>query len=177
MPTLNWVGKEQIINHHSKVDECVENIGEENSKNLIAKGDNLLALKSLLPYYKGKVKTIYIDSPYNTDNTSWIYNDSVDSPIIKKWLNKTVDSDDLSRTDKWLYMMHPRLKLLYQFLREDIEDSHAKSQLDQILMLFRLSDNMRGMCHKFKKAKDGKNGQFDLQFEFDSNEYTIEVVK
>ena len=108
MPTLNWVGKEQIINHHSKVDECVENIGEENSKNLIAKGDNLLALKSLLPYYKGKVKTIYIDSPYNTDNTSWIYNDSVDSPIIKKWLNKTVDSDDLSRTDKWLYMMHPR---------------------------------------------------------------------
>ncbi|MCV6606719.1 MAG: site-specific DNA-methyltransferase [Campylobacterales bacterium] len=123
MPTLNWIGKDQIKNHHNEVEyrviECKESIGDPNSGNLIVKGDNLLALKSLLPYYAGKVKMIYIDPPYNTGNTSWVYNDNVDAPIIKKWLDKNIDANDLSRSDKWLCMMYPRLKLLQQFLKED----------------------------------------------------------
>ena len=123
MPSLNWIGKKDIKNHHNHVEyrviDCKETIGEADSGNLIVKGDNLLALKSLLPYYAGKVKTIYIDPPYNTGNTKWVYNDNVDSPIIKRWLDKVVDKDDLSRTDKWLCMLYPRLKLLEQFLRED----------------------------------------------------------
>ncbi len=92
MPVLDWIGKEQIINHHNEVEyniiECKENIGERNSGNLLVKGDNLLALKSLLPYYGGEVKMIYIDPPYNTGNTSWVYNDASDAPIIKNGLIK-----------------------------------------------------------------------------------------
>lgn len=123
MPSLKWIGKKEIKNHHNHVEyrviDCKETIGETDTGNLIVKGDNLLALKALLPYYAGKVKMIYIDPPYNTGNTSWVYNDAVDSPIIKKWLAKTVDITDLSRTDKWLCMIYPRLQLLKQFLRED----------------------------------------------------------
>ncbi len=147
MPTLNWIGKEQIINHHNEVEyniiECIENIGEENSGNLLVKGDNLLALKSLLPYYAGEVKMIYIDPPYNTGNEDWKYNDNVNSNIINKWFkDKTpIDKDDLSRHDKWLCMMYPRLKLLQKFLDKDgficaqIDDSESanfKLLLDEI---------------------------------------------
>lgn len=84
-------------------------------------GDNLVALKALLPYYKGKVKCIYIDPPYNTGNEGWVYNDNVNSPEIKKWLGKIVgkEKEDLSRHDKWLCMMYPRLQLLREFLSED----------------------------------------------------------
>ena len=123
MPSLKWIGKKEIKNHHNNIEyrvlDCKENIGDFDSGNLVVKGDNLLTLKALLPYYAGQVKMIYIDPPYNTGNTTWVYNDSVDSPIIKKWLNNIVDSSDLSRTDKWLCMMYPRLKLLEQFLSED----------------------------------------------------------
>ena len=74
MPTLNWIGKENVINHHNEIEynvlTCKENFGEQNSGNLLVKGDNLLALKSLLPYYSNQIKMIYIDPPYNTGNTS-----------------------------------------------------------------------------------------------------------
>lgn len=123
MPTLNWIGKKEIKSHHNNIEyrvlDCKESVGEPESGNMIVKGDNLLGLKALLPYYAGKVKMIYIDPPYNTGNTSWVYNDAVDSPIIKKWLEKTVDKEDLSRSDKWLCMLYPRMKLLHQFLREE----------------------------------------------------------
>jgi adenine specific DNA methylase Mod len=84
-------------------------------------GDNLLALKALLPYYAGQVKCIYIDPPYNTGNENWVYNDNVNSPEIQAWLGKVVgrETEDLSRHDKWLCMMYPRLVLLREFLRED----------------------------------------------------------
>lgn len=123
MPTLNWIGKKDIKSHHNNIEyrvlDCKETVGEPESGNMIVKGDNLLGLKALLPYYAGKVKMIYIDPPYNTGNTSWVYNDAVDSPIIKKWLEKTVDKEDLSRSDKWLCMLYPRMKLLHQFLRDE----------------------------------------------------------
>ncbi|WP_151950033.1 site-specific DNA-methyltransferase [Aliarcobacter butzleri] len=123
MPSLNWIGKKEIKNHHNNIEyrvlDCKESVGIDNSGNLIVKGDNLLALKALLPFYAGKVKMIYIDPPYNTGSTSWVYNDAVDSPTIKKWLKKTIDNNDLSRSDKWLCMIYPRLKLLHKFLKDD----------------------------------------------------------
>ena len=99
--------------------------------NLIIEGDNLAALKALLPFYHGKVKCIYIDPPYNTGNENWAYNDRVNSPMMKDWLGKTVDREDLTRHDKWCCMMLPRLKLLRELLREDgaifvsIDDNEA----------------------------------------------------
>ncbi|MGO9243831.1 MAG: site-specific DNA-methyltransferase [Verrucomicrobiia bacterium] len=127
MPTLNWIGKDAVVNHHLKVPfhllQDVPNlsVGDPGSGNLIVQGDNLLALKALLPYYAGQVKCIYIDPPYNTGNEGWIYNDSVNSPLIREWLGKAVgnESADLSRHDKWLCMMYPRMSLLKQFLRDD----------------------------------------------------------
>ncbi len=101
--------------------------------NLLVQGDNLVALKALLPYYRGRVKCIYIDPPYNTGNEGWAYNDRVNSPVICKWLGKTVGdaASDLTRHDKWLCMMLPRLSLLRDFLRPDgaifvsIDDNEA----------------------------------------------------
>ena len=87
--------------------------------NLIVEGDNLAALKALLPTYHGKVKCIYIDPPYNTGNEGWAYNDRVNSPLMKDWLGKVVDRDDLTRHDKWCCMMLPRLKLLRELMRDD----------------------------------------------------------
>ncbi|MFK5042025.1 DNA methyltransferase, partial [Glaesserella parasuis] len=94
----------------------------ENSKNnMLIQGDNLLALKSLLPKYEGKINCIYIDPPYNTGNEKWVYNDNVNDPRIKKWLGEVVgkEGEDLSRHDKWLCMMYPRLKLLHRLLADD----------------------------------------------------------
>ena len=131
MPTLNWIGKEAVINHHDEVPihtlthDRDRSLGAENAPlgtgNLLIEGDNLIALKALLPYYTGKVKCIFIDPPYNTGNENWVYNDNVNNPIIQKWLGKTVGAlaADLSRHDKWLCMMFPRLCLLHQLLRDD----------------------------------------------------------
>lgn len=132
MPTLHWIGKDKVINHHMDVPFRVLehsysfNHGEHseepsNSGNKIIHGDNLEALKALLPQYEGKIKCIYIDPPYNTGNEGWVYNDNNNDPKIKKWLGKIVgkESEDLSRHDKWLCMMYPRLKLLYKLLADD----------------------------------------------------------
>ncbi len=127
MPSLNWLGKEAVINHHRQVPyktlELAESFGCERGKseNKIIHGDNLEALKALLPEYEGRVKCIYIDPPYNTGNEGWIYNDNVNSPKIRKWLGQAVgkEAEDLTRHDKWLCMMYPRLKLLHRLLRED----------------------------------------------------------
>jgi adenine-specific DNA-methyltransferase len=127
MPTLDWIGKKAVEKHHEEVPfhllKCDNSlsVGDPGSGNLIVQGDNLLALKALLPYYAGKVKCIYIDPPYNTGNEGWVYNDNVNSPEIREWLGKVVGSEaeDLSRHDKWLCMMYPRLTLLKRFLRAD----------------------------------------------------------
>lgn len=124
MPTLDWIGKDKVINHHMEVPYRVleeqYNYGED-SENMIIHGDNLSALKSLLPQYEGKIKCIYIDPPYNTGNEGWVYNDNVNDPRIKKWLGEVVGTEgvDLSRHDKWLCMMYPRLKLLHRLLADD----------------------------------------------------------
>jgi DNA modification methylase len=136
VPTLNWIGKDAVVRHHKEVpfrlleaDKKLSH-GDPASGNLIVEGDNLHALKALLPRYAGKVKCIYIDPPYNTgmddrddsgQRAGWRYNDNVSSPEILRWLGQTVgkEAEDLSRHDKWLCMMYPRLILLKQFLRED----------------------------------------------------------
>ncbi|HMN05069.1 MAG TPA: site-specific DNA-methyltransferase [Flavobacteriales bacterium] len=173
MPTLHWIGKEKVINHHREVPYRVlekqytfsagddarssgrdvsssiseaalrRTQGVRGAENMIIQGDNLEALKSLLPRYEGKVKCIYIDPPYNTGNEGWVYNDNVNDPRIKKWLGEVVgkEGEDLSRHDKWLCMMYPRLVLLHRLLAEDglifinLDDNetyNCKSILDEI---------------------------------------------
>lgn len=125
MPTLEWIGKDKVLNHHQEVPYRILDkkytYNAESSENMIIHGDNLLALKSLLPQYEGRVDCIYIDPPYNTGNEKWVYNDNVNDPKIKKWLGEVVgqEGEDLSRHDKWLCMMYPRLKLLYKLLAND----------------------------------------------------------
>jgi adenine-specific DNA-methyltransferase len=131
MPTLQFKGKNIIWNHHLAIPyhtldetEKLHFQPEKADGNLLIEGDNLLALKALLPQYAGKIKCIYIDPPYNTGNDSgqgkgWIYNDNVNSPLLKEWLKTEVGKDDLTRHDKWLCMMVPRLKLLREFLAND----------------------------------------------------------
>lgn len=132
MPTLNWIGKDKIVNHHQDVPfRVLEHLygftenGEQKKPtecgNIIIEGDNLEALKTLLPQYEGQIKCISIDPPYNTGIESWVYNDNVNHPKIKEWINQVVgkEGDDLSRHDKWLCMIYPRLKLLHKLLKED----------------------------------------------------------
>ena len=132
MPTLEWIGKSKVINHHQEVpfrvlerkysfDKNGQHNEDNGSENMIIRGDNLEALKALLPRYEGRVKCIYIDPPYNTGNEGWVYNDNVNDPKIKKWLGEVVgkEGEDLTRHDKWLCMMYPRLKLLQKLLADD----------------------------------------------------------
>lgn len=149
MPILQWIGKEKVVNHHLEVpchvlsrtysfDEEGQKAEDNGSENMVIHGDNLLALKSLLPKYEGRVKCIYIDPPYNTGNEGWVYNDAVNDPVIKRWLGEVVgkEGEDLSRHDKWLCMMYPRLRLLQRLLSDDGaifisigEDEHASLKL------------------------------------------------
>ncbi|MDA9353832.1 site-specific DNA-methyltransferase [Flavobacteriaceae bacterium] len=155
MPTLNWIGKDKVISHHQDVpfrvlehkygftSENGEQTEPTQSGNKIIHGDNLEALKSLLPQYEGKVDVVYIDPPYNTGKEKWLYTDNVNHPKIEKWLDKVVgmEGEDLSRHDKWLCMMYPRVKLLHKLLKEDgvfycsiddYEHGNLKPMLDEI---------------------------------------------
>lgn len=147
MATLSRIGKEKVLNHHHevpyKVLEKQYTFGDEKNENKIIHWDNLEALKSLLPEYEGKIKCIYIDPPYNTGNEGRVYNDNVSHPKIKKWLHQVVGKEweDLSRHDKWLCMMYPRLKLLHKLLKEDgvifisiddNEQANLKLMMDEI---------------------------------------------
>mgnify|MGYP003814156051 CR=1 FL=1 len=127
MPTIQFKGKSVVKNHHLTVPyhELIP-IQEKSmtpevrlDDNLIIQGDNLIALKALLPIYAGKIKCIYIDPPYNIGNEKWVYNDNVNSPMIREWLGQIVDKDDLTRHDKWLCMMMPRLNLLRELMSDD----------------------------------------------------------
>lgn len=195
MPTLTWIGKDKVVNHHQEVPYRVlehkygfqaEDEGDRTptaSGNKIIHGDNLEALKSLLPEYEGRVKCIYIDPPYNTGNEKWVYNDNVNDPKIKKWLGEVVgkQGEDLSRHDKWLCMMYPRLKLLHKLLADDgaifisIDDNelaNLKLLCDEIFGL----NNFIGQWHWFKSAtppnlsyKIKKNIEYVLCYEKQKN--------
>ena len=195
MPTLEWIGKSKVINHHQDVpfrvlerkysfDENGQTEADNGSENMIIRGDNLEALKALLPRYEGRVKCIYIDPPYNTaksseKNKAWVYSDNVDDPRIKRWLNETVgdEGEDLTRHDKWLCMMYPRLKLLYKLLAQDgiifisIDDNE--------------SHNLRFICDEIFGRKSfiaqivwRSDGNFDNQAKIKNcHEYIICYIK
>lgn len=176
MPTLDWIGKDKVVNHHLDVPYHVlerkysfdaEGQHEEDngSENMVIHGDNLLALKSLLPKYEGKIKCIYIDPPYNTGNENWVYNDNVNDPRIRDWLGNVVGSEgeDLSRHDKWLCMMYPRLKLLNRLLSEDgvifvsiddIEVTYLRLIMDEI---FGKNRFIAQLIWKSRQNKDNRN--------------------
>lgn len=156
MAQIQFKGKSFVQNHHLSV-KYHELIPKKNRSltdkvslhdNLIIHGDNLKALKALLPLYAGKIKCIYIDPPYNTGNEKWAYNDNVNSPMMQEWLGKVVDREDLTRHDKWLCMMWPRLKLLRELLREDgiICASIDDNEFNNLIALF---DEVFGEANRF----------------------------
>lgn len=168
--------KKKVLNHHKDVPYRVLKhkygfkAGEGDSKeetqsgNLIIHGDNLEALKALLPEYEGRIKCIYIDPPYNTGEEKWAYNDNVNHPKIKKWLGEIVgkEGDDLSRHDKWLCMMYPRLSILRRLLKkkglifisiDDNELAYLKLMLDEIFGRSNFFDNF----YMGEKDKSGKS--------------------
>ena len=155
MATLNWIGKEKVVNHHLDVPfytlehqygfhgDKPNDKSETRSGNLIIHGDNLMALKALLPEYEGRVHCAYFDPPYNTGEEKWVYNDNVNDPHIRKWLGEVVgkEGEDLSRHDKWLCMMYPRLVLVQKLLHpqgvafisiDDNEYTNLKAICDEI---------------------------------------------
>ena len=149
MSEIVFKGKEYVYNHHLTVPyrpllvDQAKGIGPGDlAGNLVIHGDNLHALKALLPRYAGKVDLVFIDPPYNTGNEGWCYSDNVNSPIMKEWLSTNpVDAEDMLRHDKWLCMMWPRLVLLRELMSElgsiwitldDNEMHRARSILDEI---------------------------------------------
>lgn len=190
MPTLEWIGKEKVINHDKEVpfrilepkytyDSEGKHEGVATSENMIIHGDNLLALKSLLPKYRGKIKCIYIDPPYNTGKEGWIYNDNVNDPQIKKWLGEVVgkEGDDLSRHDKWLCMMYPRLKIMNELLSEDgiifisIDDNEQAN-------LKLICDEIFGARNLFGQLIWKSDGNFDNQAKVKvCHEYIVSYMK
>jgi len=183
MPTLDWIGKNAVVKHHKEVPfrllepDVKLSCGDTDSGNLIVEGDNLHALKALLPRYAGKVKCIYIDPPYNTGNEGWVYNDNVNAPEIKKWLGETVgkEAEDLTRHDKWLCMMYPRLVLLKQFLAEDgaifvsIDDNEVASL---ILLCDEIFGRNNFVCDAIWRSADSSNNDAK-QFSIDHNHTII----
>lgn len=149
MPELHFKGKEFVYNHHLTVPyrplepKAKKSIGKPSlNGNLIIQGDNLHALKALMPLYAGKVDCVFIDPPYNTGNENWVYNDNVNSPMMREWLSTNpVNKEDMLRHDKWLALMYPRIKLLYELLSDtgsfwmtldDNEIHRARAMMDEI---------------------------------------------
>lgn len=183
MPTLHWIGKDKVVKHHHEVPfktlrrEYVHTAPEgtpgNSTGNRIIHGDNLEALKALLPEFEGRVKCIYIDPPYNTGNEGWVYNDNVNDPRIQKWLHQVVgkEGEDLTRHDKWLCMMYPRLKLLFRLLAadgsiwisiDDIEVANLRLVLDEIFgagnfvgnVIWEKADSPRNSARQFSTDHD-----------------------
>jgi adenine-specific DNA-methyltransferase len=183
MPTLEWIGKNKVVNHHLDVPYRVlerqysfdvngTHVEDNGSENMIIHGDNLSALKSLLPQYEGKIKCIYIDPPYNTGNEGWVYNDNVNDPHILKWLGEVVgkEGEDLSRHDKWLCMMYPRLKLLQRLLADDgvifisIDDTEVANLRLICDEIFGINNFMADVIWQHSVQSNGYGGKFVSQF-------------
>jgi adenine-specific DNA-methyltransferase len=175
MPTLHWIGKDKVQNHHLDVPfrslEAVYTEGSDFSQNKIIHGDNLEALKALLPQYQGRVKCIYIDPPYNTGNEGWVYNDNVNDPKIKKWLAQVVgkEGEDLSRHDKWLCMMYPRLQLLKKLLADDgaLVISIGHQEVFSLVQICKeLFATMQIVCITVQTSGGKPSGGFNYQHEY-----------
>lgn len=179
MPTLEFKGKQFVYAHHLSVpfrelqvvpEKSLPATGQQPAldDNLIIHGDNLEALKALLPTHAGKVDCIFIDPPYNTGNEGWCYNDNVRSPLMKEWLKKSanpVDKEDLERHDKWLCMMWPRLCLLHELLAEEgvlvvtIDDNEQHRLRDILDEIFQRDEAFYGHIawqKKYATSNDAK---------------------
>lgn len=177
MPTLDFKGKQYIYSHHHSVPFRELEVDGKKSlpakgknagldDNLIIHGDNLHALKALMPQYAGKIQCIYIDPPYNTGNEGWCYNDNVNSPLMKDWLKKNanpVDKEDLQRHDKWLCMMWPRLRLFKDLLSDDgiifvsIDDNEQASLRLLMDEIFSENNFLAQFIWKSRQNKDNRN--------------------
>ncbi len=209
MPTLHWIGKEKVQTHHNDVPYRVlkqqytygkcevagdagaspavvsantdsPSLGGVGEVNKIIHGDNLEALKALLPEYENRVDCIYIDPPYNTGNEGWVYNDNVNDPHIRKWLGAVVgkEAEDLTRHDKWLCMMYPRLILLQKLLSptgaifisiDDNEQANLKLICDEI---FGKSNHLCTIV--WQKIHSTKN---DAKYFSENHEYALVYTK
>ena len=157
MPTLEWIGKEKVINHHQEVpfrvlerrysfDENGQTEADNGSENMVIRGDNLEALKALLPRYEGRVKCIYIDPPYNTGNEGWVYNDNVNDPKIKKWLGEVVGKEGeqkLLAEDGVIFVSI-----------DDIEVTYLRLIMDEI---FGKTSFIAQLIWKSRQNKDNRN--------------------
>ena len=186
MPEIVFKGKEYVYNHHLTVpyrplvvDET-KGIGPGDlANNLIIHGDNLHALKALLPRYAGQVDLVFIDPPYNTGNEGWCYSDNVSSPIMKEWLSSNpVDGEDMLRHDKWLCMMWPRLVLLRELLSQrgsiwitldDNEVHRARMVLDEIFG----ADNFIATCIWHKNFSPKPSAQYFSE----DHDYVLVIAK
>ena len=182
MPTLEWIGKDKVVNHHLDVpyrvlerqysyDESGRHTEDNGSENMIIHGDNLDALKALLPRYEGRVKCIYIDPPYNTGKEGWVYNDNVNDPRIRAWLGKVVgvEGEDLSRHDKWLCMMYPRLRLLQRLLAPDgcLAISIGFHEINNLIAICQEMFSTKQIMPVTVKTSGGKpSGSFSVTHEY-----------
>jgi adenine-specific DNA-methyltransferase len=182
MPILDWIGKSKVVNHHLDVpyktlerqysfDKVGEHKEDNGSGNMIIHGDNLEALKSLLPQYEGRIKCIYIDPPYNTGNENWVYNDNVNDPKIKKWLGKVVgqEGEDFTRHDKWLCMMYPRLRLLEKLIAKNgvIVISIGYQEINNLMLLCNEMFSTKQIMIITVQTSGGKpNGGFNVTHEY-----------
>jgi adenine-specific DNA-methyltransferase len=180
MPALEWIGKNKIVNYHREVPFHVlskqYSFGNAASENMVIHGDNLITLKALLPKYEKSIDVIYIDPPYNTGNENWIYNDNVNDPYIKEWIGKVVgkEGDDLSRHDKWLCMMYPRLKLLEKMLKDGgvMAISIGYQEVDNLMAIVKEIFPTRNIALITVQTSGGKpNNGFNL-----TNEYLIFIT-
>jgi adenine-specific DNA-methyltransferase len=188
MPSIEFKGKPFVYAHHLSVpfrelviDEGKSLPGENGPSlddNLIIHGDNLEALKALLPKYAGKVDLIYIDPPYNTGNEGWVYNDNVNSQLMKEWLGRVVERDDMERHDKWMCMMWPRLQLLRDLLSDDglIFVSMDETEISN---LYPLMDEVFGIHNRFENLiwKKRYGGGPKEKFFVNLHEYILVYAK
>lgn len=186
MTELAFKGKEFVYNHHLSVPfrplvmHAEKGIGDPSlDGNLIIHGDNLHALKALLPLYAGKVDCIFIDPPYNTGNEGWCYNDNVNAPMIKEWLDANpISTEDGLRHDKWCAMMWPRLRLLYELLAETgsfwmtIDENEIQRALAILCEIFG-EQNLVSICIWRKNYSPKPNAQYFSE----DHDYVIVIAK
>ena len=185
MPTLQFKGKTAIecyhhtVSHHTfEFDPKLSVLGKGEKPgldgNLIIEGDNLLALKALLPTHAGRIKCIYIDLPYNTGNEGWVYNDNLTQPQFKEWIGQTVgkEGEDATRHDKWCCMMYPRLQLLKELLREDgviftsideNEEHHLRMMMNEI---FRVEKPLAALVWKRRSPSGMRKDPVSVDHEY-----------
>ena len=174
LPELTWIGKLKVIRHDQDVpfhlletprDQPTPPGGDSERENLVIQGDNLVALKALLPEYQGRITAIYIDPPYNTGKEGWVYNDAVNDPQIRRWLGQVVGPEDadLTRHDKWLCMMYPRLRLLWRLLADDgvifisIDDNEVSSLRAMCQEIFGASNELTTFVWETSGNKDNQD--------------------